>query len=79
MSDDKIRSIYAIFVTSAMSDDKMRSIYALWDLNSLTEVTAVDSYIPFETALMFLVIAYLVSVALLLVVADVAIAILENE
>lgn len=32
-----------------------------------------DFYIPFETALIFLVMAYLVSVTLLLVVADVAI------
>lgn len=38
-----------------------------------------DSYIPFETALMFLVTAYLLSVILLLVVADVAIATLEIE
>lgn len=35
-----------------------------------------DSYIPFETALMFLVTAYLVSVTLLLVVADVAITVI---
>lgn len=32
-----------------------------------------DSYIPFETALIFLVMAYLVSATVLVVVADVAI------
>lgn len=38
-----------------------------------------DSYIPFETALMFLVTAYLVSVMFLLVVADVAIAAMDDK
>jgi hypothetical protein len=43
-----------------------RSAIALLDLNSLMEVIAMDSYIPFETALMFLAMAYLVSVTLYL-------------
>lgn len=38
-----------------------------------------DSYIPFETALMFLVTAYLVSVTLLVVVAEGAIALIESN
>lgn len=38
-----------------------------------------DSYIPFETALIFLTMAYLVSVTLLLVVADMAIATIEGN
>lgn len=38
-----------------------------------------DSYISFETALMLLVTAYLVSVTLLVVVADVAIATIEGN
>ncbi len=38
-----------------------------------------NSYIPFETALMFLTMTYLVSVTLLVVVADVAIATIEGN
>ncbi len=38
-----------------------------------------DSYIPFETALIFLTMAYLVPVTLLLMAADIAIATIESK
>lgn len=38
-----------------------------------------DFYIPFETALIFLTMAYLVSVIILLAVADMAIATIEGN